>query len=285
MHDLKFSRLFDIDLPDPDESKFKSATAQQAVRIFHDNASRAVGGALATGFAAVMSSRLTTSAGFFTSVTEAEGRLKSVASHFERGLGKVSPETMMEELKAHSAFHEQVLSGYPTAHRAYEGVLKSVLVETWTTLEVLCEGLYRGAVRETYKEPWKSTPLEKERKAGISFRSRGKSITDLGIRRTFHVVFANACIDNLLANTLIDALANIRNLISHKAGVADKEFNDWVPKCAPHLNAFANLKQDVDSLHPDGDTVKSLVEPAFKEMYKLIQLVDAWITNELSPPP
>jgi hypothetical protein len=80
-------------------------------------------------------------------------------------------------------------------------------------------------------------------------------------------------IDAALANTALDALSAVRNLIVHRAGVADDEYvgNQW---CLP---ASLQLKNK-DKLLLDGGKCQTLVSPVIGICVELIQAVDSWLT-------
>lgn len=116
-------------------------------------------------------------------------------------------------------------------------------------------------------------------KIGDLLRPRFKFTTLAGIRKAYSVAFSEKekkarpdAIDAALADQSLDALAAVRNLIAHKAGVADDDYiKDAVriPK-APRPERGQQLQLD-------GDLCYSLIEPVMTRCFDLLTGVDKWL--------
>jgi hypothetical protein len=80
-------------------------------------------------------------------------------------------------------------------------------------------------------------------------------------------------IDAALASKGFDTLSAVRNLIVHKAGVADEEYKgkDW---CLP---TSLQLREK-EKLQLDGEKCRDLVAPVAQACVGLIKSVDSWLT-------
>jgi hypothetical protein len=100
-----------------------------------------------------------------------------------------------------------------------------------------------------------------------------------GIREAYSLAFSEKTkrfrpykIDGILSNKELDALSLVRNLIVHKAGLADEIYiNDakGIP-LAPKLSHRELLKLD-------GELARSLIHPAITSGVELIKAVDIWM--------
>jgi hypothetical protein len=82
-------------------------------------------------------------------------------------------------------------------------------------------------------------------------------------------------VDTALSNRHLDALCIVRNLLVHRSGTADYQYEQeckGIPE-APQLNAG-------DSLNLDGKAVSGMIEPVIKACTSLLKGVDAFITAE-----
>ncbi|SRR5712691_1127973 len=107
------------------------------------------------------------------------------------------------------------------------------------------------------------------------------------IRRAYSLAFAKkktgetvaTAVDVALADTGLDALAQVRNVIVHKAGVADAEY-ETNRKTLPSVPQVEEGK-----LIPlDGRTVQTLINPVIASCQQLFAAVDEWLADGLSPP-
>src|SRR5262249_47507032 len=100
-----------------------------------------------------------------------------------------------------------------------------------------------------------------------------------GIRDAYSSAFSEkekkartADIDSALADKALNALSAVRNLIVHKAGVADSEYAEKA-KNAP---TAPQLKQG-DKLQLTGAICRTLIDDAVKSSIKVIKGVDSWL--------
>jgi hypothetical protein len=178
--------------------------------------------------------------------------------------------------------YEQCLRNNPYMHTATEQLLKTVLVESWGIVEVICESLFYGAA----KDPHVAFPLktkQEQKDAGVSFRSRGHGHSNRkkrqGIRGAFQNGFNSSPIDAALADPSLNASPLLRNLIVHKGSVVDKDFKDGIASAAPFLDRFCSLKEDLDKIEVDGALVKAVIDAVFTSCRNLIQAVDSWFEH------
>jgi hypothetical protein len=80
-------------------------------------------------------------------------------------------------------------------------------------------------------------------------------------------------IDATLGDNGLDSLSAVRNVIVHKAGIADAEYMDRAKsaRTAPRL-------KEGDALQLDGEKCPILIEPAMKSGAELVAAVDSWLT-------
>lgn len=153
----------------------------------------------------------------------------------------------------------------PNAEVVLSSLLKTIVVQCCTVAEVLTEDLYRTAEKAFPKNFAHIGP-----KDWVSFISRR------GFRTAYKRAFASdPAIDMTLADKSIDALSLLRNVIVHRAAVADEDFTEGV-KVTPLLAPFKTLN-DGDPVILDGEIVHSIIDPAFKACYQLIENVDQWL--------
>jgi hypothetical protein len=114
------------------------------------------------------------------------------------------------------------------------------------------------------------------KKMGELLRTRYEFSTLESARQAYSSAFWCECaqIRDSLADISIDSLSLVRNLLVHKAGVADQKYVDKMPATfAPVLN----LKQP---LKLDGTMVCDLVNPVVNQAVNLIKSVDEWIHDQ-----
>jgi hypothetical protein len=117
-------------------------------------------------------------------------------------------------------------------------------------------------------------------KMGSLLRGRFKFVTLSGIRQAYSAAFSEqeqnartASIDSALANKALDAMSIVRNIIIHKAMVADQEYVRKAKRCplAPQIQAG-------DRLQLDGVICCTLISPVVAASVGLIKAVDTWLT-------
>jgi hypothetical protein len=115
---------------------------------------------------------------------------------------------------------------------------------------------------------------------GDVLRSRCNFTTLAGIRAAYSVAFSDKekrarteQIDAALSDRGLDALCIVRNVIVHRAGIADDKYvtDLAIAPGAPKVRTGESLKLD-------GAQVKSLVEPVIRSARKLLRAADVWLT-------
>lgn len=291
-HPLNFLAVGHIAPINGDPSRFKSKTCRDALLAFKANTDRAFSLGTLPGFAFLLGANWTaacTNASYGTIGRNASHAQKQRHASKLHGrsmanmlkLMQQSPLPARDELKATTKMFEvfnQMCGAYQ--HATAENVLRGIIVDSWTTIEVLSEGLYMGAHKET---PRSFPVLSNTQQKRIGFRSRER------IRASFAISFPNdPGISNAFQDKAMDTLALLRNIIVHKGAVADQEFMDGAamvdndPAHQPRLAPFKNLKKG-DSVMIDGETVRSVVDSAFRCGYACISAVDSWISANRLP--
>lgn len=154
-----------------------------------------------------------------------------------------------------------------TGELALQNSLKSIIIQSWTAVEVLIEDLLTEAIND-YPHTFTHFNISDH-----SFRSRNAFRKAYG--KAFSVDFV--CIRSATKNEYINALALLRNVIVHKASKADEGF--LLPaKQIGSLSQFHHINQN-DAVDPDGETVRLVVDGAFLASYNLIESVSAWLNT------
>jgi len=154
----------------------------------------------------------------------------------------------------------------------FEGVLKTIVIQSWAAFEALTRMLWEKISQSGNRSV--VLPTDKQwRKDQLGFGSRGR------MRKTFDFAFTvdNAAIQSALHRAAIDPLAVLRNVIVHHVGRIDQDFKD-------HSDGLAILEpyrlQDLNTpIEVDGVLVQSVVDPAISSGYSLIRAIDNWITS------
>jgi len=149
-------------------------------------------------------------------------------------------------------------------------VLIGMITGMWTSFEVLAEDLWNTAIKERplLNQNW----TNKERETS-GFRSVKK------LKNLYNYTFRQdaADIQRTIGDERIEGLALVRNLLTHKGGRIDTEFNDRRANI-PSLSCF-----DVFQLHQEievsGPIVKHLIGPIPILGLDLINYIDKWISN------
>ena len=150
-----------------------------------------------------------------------------------------------------------------------EGILKNVLTLTWTAFETLSADLWRRVSTSGHSAIRVPTPKELEEK--ISFITRSK------ILRSYRFLFPKDRIAfrSCLAGDDVNALAVMRNVLVHSAGVIDGGFMVQGSK-VPMLMPFIALGIDA-KIELDGSLVRDLVCPIIAKGFDLVSAIDNWL--------
>ena len=106
------------------------------------------------------------------------------------------------------------------------------------------------------------------------------------VRRAYSLAFDEkkidarlvVAVDEALADSALDALSAIRNLIIHKASIADEEYVKRAKAVNKAGLAIPQLAEG-QPLQLDGVIVKSLVDPVVACCLKLFVAIDGWLTE------
>jgi len=126
---------------------------------------------------------------------------------------------------------------------------------------------------------------------GELLKSKVSFTTLWDIRRAYSVAFDERTVDRRVVNAVdgaladgsLDALAAVRNVIVHKAGVCDAEYVKRVA-VAQKAGVAIPLLEERQLLQLDGEIVKSLTDPVVACCLKLFVAIDGWLDKNLSPP-
>lgn len=128
-------------------------------------------------------------------------------------------------------------------------------------------------------------------KMGDLLQSKVSFVRLWDIRRAYSLAFDEekieasvvGAVDSALADESLDALAAVRNLIVHKAGLADREYVKRSRVVGKAGFAIPQLDEG-QWLNLDGEIVKSLIVPAVDRSLALLTAIDVWLDKCLSPP-
>jgi hypothetical protein len=175
---------------------------------------------------------------------------------------------------------EDVLSMFASAKNSelsegLEAVLIGMVTGMWTTFEVMVEDLWKAAVKE---RPALHQGWTKKEEDTSGFRSIRK------IKKMYEFTFRHdACaIHDTIGDERLEGLALTRNLLIHKLGIIDAEFDGKRDKAKqppiPSLACFDH-HQLHQTIEISGAIVKHLINPIPVLGLDLISHVDQWITD------
>lgn len=170
--------------------------------------------------------------------------------------------------KEATANADAMWSKTPLMNEALHGLLQTMVNQAWSAFEYLAEDLYKALINE--RASLQFTPRERN-DFHLGFISRKR------IRNTYKFLFKtdNAKVVSTLDSKTIDALALVRNVLVHKAGIIDKVFFDDskdVPVLVP-LRALGEGKEILLT----GKRVRDLIDPAIPVGFELLNSVDDWL--------
>ncbi len=118
-------------------------------------------------------------------------------------------------------------------------------------------------------------------KMGTLLRDRFSFPTLDGIRETYSVIMGadDDKLDKLFANNILDAVSIIRNVISHHAGVADKEYI-YKSKKMKYMNGILPRVEVGEKVTINGELAKNLVPPLVELAVKILETTDSWIVTQ-----
>ena len=162
----------------------------------------------------------------------------------------------------------EVFAGdFPRLHGWLHDIFKSAVIQSWTAFEVLAEDLNCSA-REKHDECFPRSVL-----AGRRYTFRRLE----ALCKSFKTAFCDdGRINAVVGSKEVKALALLRHLLVHKAGIVDQRFLDQCLE-KPAVNEFTAFGRGQD-IKINGEMVRSLIDPCIRSGYGLIQLVDEWLT-------
>ncbi len=183
----------------------------------------------------------------------------------------------------------------PSLKSGIDGIFGAMITGTWTAFEVMATDLWEQAINchpaglahlpGTDKD--KQVSLTKLQKFGYDLRaSMGTLLKDkLGprgladIRNGYRLAFDHDCatIEQALKNSAFDQLQAIRNVLVHRAGIADEKFRGVVSTTA--WTTFELLEPGKDRIVLNGEIVQDIVRRSIEASTNLIRAVDAWLST------
>lgn len=287
MRPLKFIEVSAIKAVQMEGVILCSTLCQECLESFRENARLVLGLAAAPGFSALVTAQFVeagTKAAIEVlgkkyirklpgvSATDSERIVHLADKHMALIVSERSPLQRSQLEDATNTLEQLVMRCGPYVHGMFEGVLKTIVIQSWGTFEALTRMLWAKSLESG--NPVISRPTEKEwRRERLGFGSRSS------IRRTFDFGFRvdNSDICSALNVAAIDPLAVLRNVIVHHAGRVDQVFKDD----SDGFPVLASYRaQSLDTLiEVDGVLVRSVVDPVISSGYSLIRAVDSWLSS------
>ena len=193
------------------------------------------------------------------------------------------------------ALEDAVLNAGPTVRDTFDNLLKSIVVQGWTTVELMMEDLW---VRAINSEPVKLSKY-------LKLPDRNKSITlaelsmysfnlseDLGEflktkfnfssaddrTRAYETAFKmDASVASAAKDTTLQAFTHLRNVVAHSNGVIDTKFLGKAKGCKP-LASLAQLGLGA-KIPINGKLIDEFVWGSFQRGATLVKTVDDWLAK------
>lgn len=283
MHPLKFDALFPfVSTPTPAPLLSVFSGGREALRIFDYNFGLVIALGMVPGYS-FMNGELwhlaTMEAAFELKITDPQEFQDSPALA-KRASEIFEKHEMMPITEGHYAHFAEASKnaveinsapGKSDAHSALHGVLKAMIVQGWTSIEVGLELVIKAIHSQRPTLLASITPKELKE---CGFRSRAK------LAKYFAYTFRsdNAAIMSEIENDDINALALARHAIAHAAGKADGDFVKYctpIPKLATLLASGTNG----GDMQFDGEISRALLCIARPRFYALLTAVDEWVST------
>ena len=158
-----------------------------------------------------------------------------------------------------------------TLHSGLHALFQVLLIQSWTAFEALYEDLYRNASEAGSSQFAIPTEAEKkDKKLGFLSRRSARNIYK------FSFTCDSAAILAPFKSKHITALAELRNLIVHKAAIIDPHFMN----ATNGLTALSEVrKAGINKpLQLTGTAVRNLIDNAIPLGYDLLSAVDRWLS-------
>lgn len=146
-----------------------------------------------------------------------------------------------------------------------ENILKSVVIQSWTAVEVLVEDLLTDTVND-HASVFGHFNIDDH-----GFRARHQ------FRKAYRKAFTNdyVAIRSHAGSIFFDALSLLRNVIVHRASKADDQFLVAARDIAV-LSQFHGLNPG-DAVEPNGETVRVVVNGSLASSFDLVNSVGEWL--------
>jgi hypothetical protein len=239
----------------------QSPACQECLTTFQNNALKAFSLIQIPAWTSLISGK------YAEACTRAENEV--FEAHSGHGITKATPEKKMEyivrvqklmtEIIQRDAPNRSIELEYSTrmiepivifsglqAHWMFENILKSMCIQFWTAMEVLLEDLFMKVIEyhphsfshEVRAKHARTKTHVKGKGTRFGFRSRDK------FSDAYNVAFScDDTIMNVINSEGVSRLAVVRNLIVHKAGIADGKFMDTDLGQIPSLNIFRFIRE------------------------------------------
>jgi len=276
MHNLEFAKLFPIlKWGDNAQSNYMSTACSDAARSYRANVRRVHSLGLIPGHAFLDGE------GWKDACNKTESEMPGVdpnSEPFSSRAGKLFNDWWRASDQPEKERHFKEATGNADAmwsrtslmNEALHGLLQTIIIQAWSTFELLAEDLYKNVIRCGFSSV--SSYTDKERKQNrLGFRSRER------IRKTYAFIFKidNSNIKSILSSNFIDALALVRNVLVHTGGIIDDDFLTGA-KTIPQLSDFYNLGIGKE-IFLTGGWIRALVDPPIAIGFELLNSVDDWL--------
>ncbi|MGD9644171.1 MAG: hypothetical protein AB7U73_00565 [Pirellulales bacterium] len=174
-----------------------------------------------------------------------------------------------------------------------EAILLAQITGMWTAFEYLAGDLWKGAVnaypktaRPLIKKQFKFTDTLFEHVTGGSYdlhAGLGTFLADSdavtfdslkSLKESYSIIHSDVIKKKILPDPAIGALSLVRNVIAHKAGIADDEY------LRRHRAVGAPFRKLNRKLPITGKAVHELIAPVLAKAIELIDATDKWITTK-----
>jgi hypothetical protein len=206
----------------------------------------------------------------------------------------------------------------PQGRKGYDAILASLIIGSWTAFETMAADLWEAALNEhpeklaelsgetqgfkrgekqersqpkqvqekgggktVYLEALTENNYDVEKKMGTILRHRFGFSSLFGARMAYGAAFGEEAMDvkRCVMDDSLDALSAVRNVLVHKSGVIDKDYQ----------GRKAYLKDKIPSgeigqrLSLDGVVAVGFIKPALEAASSLIRAVDDWLIAHAPP--
>ena len=277
MHPLKFVKAAEVARILRRYQEFDSPACQRSHDVFRANTERALGLLVVPDYAflvgALWQDATNRAANEVLGKHHEKGktpeRIQEIGQRVERyyaeTIRKMAGDQISAMIQMTSNLESLARNGGPVVRDALEVILKSVIIQSWTAFEMLCEqlvGLCRNEHSAYFSESAKTV------------KCRFRRLETL--KKAYRDVFGNdAGMNSLLESPAVKGLALLRHLLVHCGGVVDQLFLDQCRE-PPQIHYFStwSLRQTIEI---DGDMIHTLVHPVNNTGFELVQLVSNWI--------